>query len=48
MPHSVLPCDEDDMDAVVKWAASHTVVDLSTDGAGLDRVFLGRLSEVAA
>ena len=39
---------EDDMDAVVKWAASHTVVDLSTDGAGLDRVFLGRLSEVAA
>ncbi len=39
---------EDDIDAVVKWAASHTVVDLSADGVALDRVFLGRLSEVAA
>ncbi|MEM7287145.1 MAG: ABC transporter ATP-binding protein [Actinomycetota bacterium] len=37
-----------DIDAVVKWAAMHTVLDLSADGVGLDRVFLGRLSEAAA
>ena len=36
------------IDAVVKWAAAHTVVDLSADGVALDRVFLGRLSETAA
>lgn len=39
---------EEDIDAVVKWAAAHTVVDLSADGVALDRVFLGRLSEAAA
>lgn len=39
---------DSDIDAVVKWAATHTVLDLSADGVALDRVFLGRLSEAAA